>query len=132
MYCIDRLSYCFSTLSESWHKALLRKEGGTLSIKQIKRIVENSNKFLYVAIGLICVISVGRGGYRDGAKGAMAPPPCQGCPPESHKSAPGRAFWEFLGNFPENVPHVAKFIRAFCPTLSFGPSPLKILYPPLV
>ena len=36
-----------------------------------------------------------------------------------------------VANFPKNVPHVAKFIRAFFPTLSFGPSPIEILYPPL-
>ncbi len=34
-------------------------------------------------------------------------------------------------NIAENVPHVAKFIHAFCPTFSLGPSPFEILYPHL-
>ncbi len=33
--------------------------------------------------------------------------------------------------YAEDVPHVAKFIHAFCSTFSLGPSPFKILYPPL-
>ncbi len=36
--------------------------------------------------------------YKGGAKGALVPPPGQGCPAESHKSAPARAY------FTEKVP----------------------------
>ena len=41
------------------------------------------------------------------------------------KSAQGGA------NFAEKVSHIAKFIRAFCPTFSVGPAPFTILYLPL-
>ncbi len=55
---------------------------------------------------------------RSGAKGAMAPPPAKVAPSNRIKvPQPGQILWKMCPS------PVARFICAFCPTISLGPSP---------